>query len=209
MVTLTLSYDIDVIAKAGLIAADWQTKLTNNSVPYTSAIIFAVRKGHPKKITGWADLIKPGVGLIMPNPKTSGGTRRNFLAAMAYAKNAGVDPKSYVTALYKNLLVLGSGTRDSTTTFVKNGPGDVIGFVAGACGVAGFVPQLIQIVLEKDAESVSLKMFAVTTFGFVLWATYGVLHRSWPVITVNGVMLLLVPAILVLKIRYEGKRSSE
>lgn len=126
VVTLALSYDIDVIAKAGLIAADWQTKLPNNSTPYTSTIMFVVRKGNPKKISGWADLIKPGVGLIMPNPKTSGGARWNFLAALAYAKDAGIDPKAYVTALYKNVLVLGSGARDSTTTFVKNGQGDVL-----------------------------------------------------------------------------------
>jgi sulfate/thiosulfate-binding protein len=126
VVTLALSYDIDVIAKAGLIAADWQTKLPNNSTPYTSTIMFVVRKGNPKKITGWADLIKPGIGLIMPNPKTSGGARWNFLAAIAYAKDAGIDPKAYVTALYKNVIVLGSGARDSTTTFVKNGQGDVL-----------------------------------------------------------------------------------
>jgi sulfate/thiosulfate-binding protein len=126
VVTLALAYDIDVIAKAGLLATDWQTRLPNNSTPYTSTIMFVVRKGNPKKIKDWDDLVKPGVGVITPNPKTSGGARWNFLAAVAYAKQAGIDPKGFVTALYKNVLVLGSGARDSTTTFVKNGQGDVL-----------------------------------------------------------------------------------
>ena len=86
---------------------------------------------------------------------------------------------------------------------------DAIGFAAGACGIAGFVPQLVKIVREKDAEGVSFKMYAVTTFGFVLWVTYGVLHRSWPVIAANSVMLLLAAAILVLKIKYGDNRPSE
>ena len=130
VVTLALAYDIDSISqKAGLLPADWQKRLPYNSTPYTSTIVFLVRKGNPKHIHDWDDLIKPGVSVITPNPKTSGGARWNFLAAWAYALklpggNAGT-AKAFVTALYKNVPVLDSGARGSTTTFVERGLGDV------------------------------------------------------------------------------------
>jgi sulfate/thiosulfate-binding protein len=126
VVTLALAYDIDVIAKAGLLAADWQTKLPNNSTPYTSTIMFVVRKGNPKKIKDWDDLVKPGVGVITPNPKTSGGARWNYLAAAAYAKQKEIDQKTFLGQLYHNVPVLDSGARGSTTTFCKTGQGDVL-----------------------------------------------------------------------------------
>ncbi|MGD0968307.1 MAG: sulfate ABC transporter substrate-binding protein [Candidatus Aquilonibacter sp.] len=130
VVTLGLAYDIDAISqKAGLLPADWQKRLPDNSTPYTSTIVFLVRKGNPKHIHDWGDLIKPGVSVITPNPKTSGGARWNFLAAWAYALkqpggNAGT-ARAFVTALYKNVPVLDSGARGSTTTFVERGLGDV------------------------------------------------------------------------------------
>jgi sulfate transport system substrate-binding protein len=131
VVTLALAYDIDAIAeKSGLLPKDWQAKLPNNSAPYTSTIVFLVRKGNPKAIKDWDDLIKPGVGVITPNPKTSGGARWNLLAAWAYAlkKNAGDEAKAkeFVAALYKNVPVLDSGARGATTTFVERGIGDVL-----------------------------------------------------------------------------------
>jgi len=130
VVTLGLAYDIDLISeKAGLLPADWQKRLPYNSTPYTSTIVFLVRKGNPKDIHDWDDLIKPGVSVITPNPKTSGGARWNFLAAWAYAlKQPGgnaATAKAFVTALYKNVPVLDSGARGSTTTFVERGLGDV------------------------------------------------------------------------------------
>ncbi len=131
VVTLALAYDIDAIAeKSGLLPKDWQAKLPNNSAPYTSTIVFLVRKGNPKAIKDWEDLAKPGIGVITPNPKTSGGARWNLLAAWAYAlkKNAGDEAKAkeFVAALYKNVPVLDSGARGSTTTFVERGIGDVL-----------------------------------------------------------------------------------
>ena len=130
VVTLALSYDIDVIAeKSGLIPKDWQTRLPNNSTPYTSTIVFLVRKGNPKKIVDWGDLVKEGISVITPNPKTSGGARYNFLAAYGYALNKWnkdeAKAKEFVKALYKNVPVLDSGARGSTTTFVERGIGDV------------------------------------------------------------------------------------
>jgi sulfate/thiosulfate-binding protein len=131
VVTLGLAYDIDAIAdKAGLLPKNWQSRLPNNSTPYTSTIVFLVRKGNPKGIKDWDDLIKPGVAVVTPNPKTSGGARWSFLAAWGYAlKKAGGDEakaKEYVTALYKNVPVLDSGARGATTTFIERGIGDVL-----------------------------------------------------------------------------------
>ncbi|MDB6127285.1 MAG: sulfate transporter subunit [Verrucomicrobia bacterium] len=129
VVTLALAADIDALATYGkLIPADWQTRLPQNSTPYTSTIVFLVRKGNPKGIKDWDDLVKPGVSVITPNPKTSGGARWNYLAAWAYAKHKqGTDQaaEAFVTALYKNVPVLDSGARGSTTTFVQREIGDV------------------------------------------------------------------------------------
>lgn len=129
VVTLALAGDIDVISqKSGLIAKDWQKRLPNSSAPYTSTIVFVVRKGNPKNIQDWDDLVKPGVNVITPNPKTSGGARWNYLAAWAYAlKKYGSEAKAkdFITALYKNVPVLDTGARASTTTFAQRGIGDV------------------------------------------------------------------------------------
>jgi sulfate/thiosulfate transport system substrate-binding protein len=130
VVTLALAYDIDEIAeKAKLLPADWQKRLPNNSSPYTSTIVFLVRKGNPKGVKDWDDLAKPGISVITPNPKTSGGARWNYLAAWGYAlQKSGNNPqkaREFVTALYKNVPVLDSGARGSTTTFVERGIGDV------------------------------------------------------------------------------------
>lgn len=130
VVTLALGYDIDAIASKGLISTEWQKRLPDNSSPYTSTIVFLVRKGNPKGIKDWDDLIKPGVSVITPNPKTSGGARWNYLAAWGYAlKKYNGDQgkaKEFVTKLYKNVPVLDSGARGSTTTFVERGIGDVL-----------------------------------------------------------------------------------
>jgi sulfate/thiosulfate-binding protein len=128
--TLGLGYDIDAISEAGLIAPDWQKRFPHNCAPYTSTIVFVVRKGNPKGIKDWADLAKPGVQVIMPNPKTSGGARWNYLAAWGYAlkQPGGTDAtaRDFVTRLYKNVPVLDSGARGSTTTFAQRGVGDVL-----------------------------------------------------------------------------------
>src|SRR4051812_39206406 len=131
VVTLALAYDIDQIAdKSGLIPADWQKRLPNNSSPYTSTIIFLVRKGNPKQIKDWPDLARPGVSVITPNPKTSGGARWNYLAAWGNAlrRPGGTEAKAreFVGALYRNVPVLDAGARGSTTTFVERGIGDVL-----------------------------------------------------------------------------------
>jgi sulfate/thiosulfate-binding protein len=130
VVTLALAYDVDAVAKAGLVAAGWQQRLPQNASPYTSTIVFLVRKGNPKGIHGWDDLVKPGVQVITPNPKTSGGARWNYLAAWAHAlRKPGGDEakaKEFVRALFKNVPVLDSGARGSTTTFVERGIGDVL-----------------------------------------------------------------------------------
>ena len=130
VVTLALEGDIKAIEDAGLIDAGWQEKLENNSSPYTSTIVLLVRKGNPKNIKDWGDLIKDGVEIITPNPKTGGGSRWNFLAAWAYAKNKyGNDEdklKEFMKKLYGNVTVLDSGARGSTTTFVENKQGDVL-----------------------------------------------------------------------------------
>ncbi|MCC9648814.1 sulfate ABC transporter substrate-binding protein [Rubrivivax sp. JA1029] len=130
VVTLALAYDIDEIAaKAGLLAPDWQKRLKHNSAPYTSTIVFLVRKGNPKGIKDWDDLAKPGIGVITPNPKTSGGARWNYLAAWGYAlKKYGSEAKAqeFVGKVLANVPVLDSGARGSTTTFVERGVGDVL-----------------------------------------------------------------------------------
>ena len=130
VVTLALGYDIDAIAEKGLTGKDWQKRLPHNASPYTSTIVFLVRKGNPKGIKDWNDLIKPGIAVITPNPKTSGGARWNYLAAWAYAlkQPGGSDAtaKDFVQKLYKNVPVLDSGARGATTTFTERGIGDVL-----------------------------------------------------------------------------------
>jgi sulfate transport system substrate-binding protein len=130
VVALALAYDIDAIVKTGLITQDWQNRLGNNSAPYTSTIVFLVRKGNPKGIKDWSDLTKDGVQVITPNPKTSGGARWNYLAAWGYAlhknnrdENAA---RNFVAHLYRNVPVLDTGARGSTVTFVERGIGDVL-----------------------------------------------------------------------------------
>ena len=130
VVTLALAYDIDALAEKKLIPADWQTRFPHNSSPYTSTVVFLVRKGNPKQIRDWNDLARPGVSVITPNPKTSGGARWNYLAAWAWAlKQPGgneAKAKDFVASVYKNVPVLDSGARGSTTTFVERGLGDVL-----------------------------------------------------------------------------------
>ena len=129
VVTLALAYDVDAIAKAGLLPANWQTRLPHNSSPYTSTIVFLVRKGNPKKILDWADLGRPGISVITPNPKTSGGARWNYFAAWGWAAkkyNSDAKAKEFVTKLYKNVPILDTGARGSTITFVERGIGDVL-----------------------------------------------------------------------------------
>ena len=131
VVTLALAYDIDAIAQQShLLPANWQTRLPNNSTPYTSTIVFLVRKGNPKGIKDWDDVVKKSVSVVVPNPKTSGGARWAYLAAYAYAleKNNHDDAaaRTVITQLYKNVPVLDSGARGSTVTFAKNGIGDVL-----------------------------------------------------------------------------------
>lgn len=126
VVTLALSGDIDRLAAAGLLPEDWQSKLPNNSSPYTSTIVFLVREGNPKGLKDWGDLVADGVEVITPNPKTSGGARWNYLGAWAWAEKNGQDPKDFVGKLYKNVPVLDSAARGSTTTFAQRGIGDVL-----------------------------------------------------------------------------------
>jgi sulfate/thiosulfate-binding protein len=131
VVTLALAYDIDAISqRAGLLPSDWQKKFPDNSTPYTSTIVFLVRKGNPKNIKDWDDLVKPGITAVTPNPKTSGGARWAYLAAYAYAlESYGHDDakaQDFVKRLYKNVPVLDSGSRGSTITFVQHQVGDVL-----------------------------------------------------------------------------------
>ncbi|MBM9576919.1 sulfate ABC transporter substrate-binding protein [Leptospira sp. 201903070] len=130
IVTLALAYDIDIIASKGLIARDWLKSLPNNSTPYTSTIVFVVRKGNPKNIKDWDDLVKSKVGVITPNPKTSGGARWNYLAAWAFAQkkfsNDNSKVQDFIKTLFKNVPVLDSGARGSSNTFAQNGIGDVL-----------------------------------------------------------------------------------
>ena len=128
--TLALEYDIDAIQNAGLIDNGWINEYPDDSAPYTSTIVFLVRKGNPKNIHDWDDLTKDGVGVITPNPKTSGGARWNYMAAWAYANEKyngnETEMKAFIKKLYKNVLVLDSGARGATTSFVENGQGDVL-----------------------------------------------------------------------------------
>jgi len=131
VVTLALAYDIDAISeRAKLLPADWQRRLSDNSTPYTSTIVFLVRKGNPKHIRDWDDLVKPGVSVVTPNPKTSGGARWTLLAAWAYAleknDNSEAKARDFVARLYKNVPVLDTGARGSTITFVQHDIGDVL-----------------------------------------------------------------------------------
>ncbi len=130
VVTLALASDIDALAAAGLLAPDWQKRLPHNSTPYTSTIVFLVRKGNPKNIRTWDDVVRPGVSVITPNPKTSGGARWTYLAAYGYAlekyKNDHARARAFVGRLYRNVPVLDSGARGSTTTFAERGIGDVL-----------------------------------------------------------------------------------
>ncbi len=130
MVTLALAYDIDALAAKGLLAKDWQTRLPQNSTPYTSTIVFLVRKGNPKNLRDWPDLIKPGVAVITPNPKTSGGARWNYLAAWGWALRhwEGSEAKAldYLVALFRQVPVLDTGARGATNSFVQRGLGDVL-----------------------------------------------------------------------------------
>ena len=130
VVTLGISSDIDALAKSGLVAQNWQTKMPNDSVPYTSTVVFLVRHGNPKGIKDWPDLVKPGVTVITPNPKSSSGGRWSYMAAYGYALQApGGSPdtaKAYISRLYKNVPILDSGARGSTVTFTQRGVGDVL-----------------------------------------------------------------------------------
>ena len=129
VVTLALGSDIDAVAKQGLISADWETKYANHAAPYTSTIVFLVRKGNPKHIKDWGDLIRPDVEVITPNPKTSGGARWNYLAAWGYAlQKTGNEQgaRDYIAKLFHNVKVLDSGARGATTSFVERGLGDVL-----------------------------------------------------------------------------------
>ena len=129
VVTLALAYDIDEIASKGLIAPNWQKRLPNNSTPYYSTVVFLVRHGNPKHVKDWDDLIRPGVQVITPNPKTSGGARWNYLAAYGYAQRKYGSPakaNGYMAKLFRNVPVLDSGARGATTTFVERGQGDVL-----------------------------------------------------------------------------------
>lgn len=130
VVTLALAYDIDEISNAGLIDENWQSEFADNSTPYTSTIVFLVRKGNPKSINDWGDLVKDGVEIVTPSPKTSGGARWNYLAAWAWAareyNNDEDAVKDYIGKLYKNVVALDSGARGATTSFVENGIGDVL-----------------------------------------------------------------------------------
>lgn len=130
VVTLALAYDIDAIADRGLLAKNWQRRLPDNASPYTSTIVFLVRKGNPKQIRDWPDLIRPGVQVVTPNPKTSGGARWNFLAAWGYAlQQPGGDEakaRAFVHALFRHVPVLDTGARGATNTFAQRGIGDVL-----------------------------------------------------------------------------------
>ncbi|HTN64871.1 MAG TPA: sulfate ABC transporter substrate-binding protein [Burkholderiaceae bacterium] len=130
VVTLALASDIDAIVERGAVAKDWQKRLGHNSAPYTSTIVFLVRKGNPKGVKDWGDLVKPGISVITPNPKTSGGARWNYLAAWGYAQQlpggSDASAKEFVGKLLKNVPVLDSGARGATTTFVERGIGDVL-----------------------------------------------------------------------------------
>ncbi len=130
MVTLALAYDVNALTEKKLVPENWQKRLPQNAAPYTSTIVFLVRKGNPRQIKDWNDLVRPGIGIVTPNPKTSGGARWNYLAAWAYAlrQPGGSDEKAkeFVGQLFKNVKVLDSGARGATTTFTERGIGDVL-----------------------------------------------------------------------------------
>lgn len=127
VVTLALEWDVQAIANAGLIYDEnWVKNFPKDSAPYTSTIVFLVRKGNPKNIKDWDDIVKPGVGVITPNPKTSGGARWNYIAAWAYAEQHNLDAKDFIKKFYKNVLVLDSGARGATNSFIQNKQGDVL-----------------------------------------------------------------------------------
>jgi sulfate transport system substrate-binding protein len=130
VVTLALAYDVDMLAEVGLLPANWQTRLPHNSCPYTSTMVFLVRKGNPKNIKDWSDLVRPGVEVITPNPKTSGAARWNYLAAWQFAleknDNDEAAARAFITELFKHVPVLDTGARASTVTFVERGMGDVL-----------------------------------------------------------------------------------
>ncbi|NTW48461.1 MAG: sulfate ABC transporter substrate-binding protein, partial [Chlorobiales bacterium] len=129
VVTLALAYDIDAIADSKLLPLDWQKKLPQNSTPYTSTVVFVVRKGNPKGIKTWEDIVKSGVSVITPNPKTSGGARWNYLAAWGYKQKqtkSEAKAKDFVKALFKNVPILDTGARGATLTFAQRGLGDVL-----------------------------------------------------------------------------------
>mgnify|MGYP003335490321 CR=1 FL=1 len=152
VVTLALAYDIDELGEKKLLPADWQKRLPHNASPYTSTIVFLVRKGNPKGIKDWGDLVKPGVEVVTPNPKTSGGARWNYLAAWGYAQRQpnGNDAtaKDFVKRLYKNVKVLDSGARGSTTTFVERGIGEAM-----RMHVRGFEAHQVDHVDDADAQA--------------------------------------------------------
>lgn len=154
MVTLALAGDIDELHLIGkLLPAEWQSRLPDASTPYTSTIVFLVRKGNPKNIKDWDDLIKEGIAVIIPNPKTSGGARWNFLAAWAYAKhNYGTDEaaNSFTQALYLNVPVLDTGARGATNTFVQNGIGDRPRNPQVAAEFSQQFPQLKLVTIEDE-----------------------------------------------------------
>jgi sulfate/thiosulfate transport system substrate-binding protein len=129
VVTLALAYDVDAIAAAGLLPANWQSRLPSNSSPYTSTVVLLVRKGNPKRIHDWPDLLRPGVQVLTPNPKTSGGARWNYLAAWGFAQKAygqEANARDFVTRLYRQVPVLDTGARGATVNFVERGIGDVL-----------------------------------------------------------------------------------
>ncbi|HEX6750424.1 MAG TPA: sulfate ABC transporter substrate-binding protein [Longimicrobium sp.] len=130
VVTLALGYDVDALANGRIIPRNWQARLPQNSAPYTSTIVFLVRRGNPKRIRDWGDLVRPGVSVVTPNPKTSGGARWNYLAAWGWALRTGNNDQNrardFITRLYRNVPVLDAGARGATTTFVERGIGDVL-----------------------------------------------------------------------------------
>jgi len=127
VVTLALAADIDALARQGLLATNWQKRLPDNSSPYTSTIVFLVRKGNPRAIQDWGDLVRPGIAVITPNPKTSGGARWNFLAALGWAqRQPGATAETFMTALFRQVPVLDTGARGATNTFAQRNLGDVL-----------------------------------------------------------------------------------
>ncbi|MGH8047906.1 MAG: sulfate ABC transporter substrate-binding protein [Chthoniobacterales bacterium] len=143
VVTMNQDTDVQFIANAGLIAPDWRTRLPDHAAPYTSTIVFLVHKGNPKGIKDWSDLVESDTQVIIPNPKTSGNGRYSYLAAWAFAKNAGKDPQEFVAALFKNTPLLAAGGRDATNAFVQRGIGDVL---------LTFESEALQIAKDSDAR---------------------------------------------------------